>query len=163
MWYNYCKFRLDCGNPEFEWKARYMPRLYTASRVGRKITEPGHTRLSVCHWEYGTIFMFLTDNFKHRVYHIVSSIYRINMMTARTSFTGTLYVHHERQWWNSSLISFHHWHHVHWRIWGGPLWVQILSISCSFCYILAKSYVGVPCEDGAPTSGKSWICHWIVG
>ena len=33
---------------------------------------------------------------------------------------------------------------------------QILSISCSFGEILAKSYVG------ALTSGKSWIRHWPV-
>ena len=41
--------------------------------------------------------------------------------------------------------------------------VQILSISCSFWENLAKSYVGVPSlwRVGAPTSGESWIRHWI--
>ena len=44
-----------------------------------------------------------------------------------------------------------------------PLWVQILSISCSFLEILAKSYVGAPLgEVGVPTSGKSWIHHWLL-
>ena len=37
--------------------------------------------------------------------------------------------------------------------------VQILSLSCSFWEILAKSYVGAPWRVGAPTSEKSWICH----
>ena len=38
--------------------------------------------------------------------------------------------------------------------------IQILSISCSFWEILAKSYVGAPPGVGAPSSGKSWIHHW---
>ena len=38
--------------------------------------------------------------------------------------------------------------------------IQILSISCSFGEILAKSYVGAPQGVGAPSSGKSWIHHW---
>ena len=33
---------------------------------------------------------------------------------------------------------------------------QILSISCSFWENMAKLYVG------APSSGKSWICHYEV-
>ena len=41
-----------------------------------------------------------------------------------------------------------------------PPGVQILSISCSFWEILAKSYVGAPLWGvGAPSSGKSWIRH----
>ena len=39
--------------------------------------------------------------------------------------------------------------------------VQILSISCSFWENLAKSYVGAPWRVGAPSSGKSWIRHWV--
>ena len=41
-----------------------------------------------------------------------------------------------------------------------PMGVQILSISCSFWEILAKSYVGAP-PPGSwhPSSGKSWIRH----
>ena len=43
-----------------------------------------------------------------------------------------------------------------------PLEVQILSISCSFWENLAKSYVGAPpWRVGAPSSGKSWIRHWL--
>ena len=42
-----------------------------------------------------------------------------------------------------------------------PPRVQILSISCSFSEILAKSYVGAPRGVGAPSSGKSWIHHCV--
>ena len=42
-----------------------------------------------------------------------------------------------------------------------PPWVQILSISCSFWGNLAHLCVGPPWRVGAPTSGKSWIRHWI--
>ena len=40
-----------------------------------------------------------------------------------------------------------------------PPGVQILSISCSFWEILAKSYVGAPRWVGAPSPEKSWIRH----
>ena len=52
-----------------------------------------------------------------------------------------------------------------WRIYKLKVWsrhprrVKILSISCSFGDILAKSYVGTPRKVGAPTEGKSWIRH----
>ena len=42
-----------------------------------------------------------------------------------------------------------------------PVGAQILSISCSFWENLAKSYVGAPWGVGTPSSGKSWIRHWI--
>ena len=41
-----------------------------------------------------------------------------------------------------------------------PPGIQILSISCSFWEILAKSCVDAPCRVRAPTSGKFWIRHW---
>ena len=40
-----------------------------------------------------------------------------------------------------------------------PPGVQILSISCSFWEISAKSYVGTPPGSWRPSSGKSWIRH----
>ena len=57
-----------------------------------------------------------------------------------------------------------------WRIYIVKFWtrapppgVQILSISCSFWEILAKSYVGAPPPPprrvGTLSSGKSWIRH----
>ena len=41
--------------------------------------------------------------------------------------------------------------------------VQILSISCSFWENLSKSYVRAPTPQGLapPTSGKSWIRHYV--
>ena len=50
-----------------------------------------------------------------------------------------------------------------WQIYIVKFWmrppVQILSISCSFCENLAKSYVGAPRGVGVPSSEKSWIRH----
>ena len=44
---------------------------------------------------------------------------------------------------------------------GGREGVKILSISCSFWENLAKSYVDAPPGVGAPSSGKSWVRHWL--